>query len=101
MRAPALAAAIPSAPPWPSPQPRYRARKPSTAPVRNAYQVTAFDAEPRLPDTPVSSQLRWVRRQLAGEAVTLTERQVTLGACRWRAVNVGGTPAPTDWYDAG
>ena len=82
MRAPALAAAIPSAPPWPSPQPRYRARKPSTAPVRNAYQFTACHAEPRLPDAPGEQPAQVGRRQLAGETVTPTERHVNLNTCR-------------------
>ena len=43
---------------------------------RNAYEVTTCGARPRLPDAPVSDQLRWVRRQLAGDAATLSEREV-------------------------
>ena len=45
-------------------------------PGRDAYEVTACSAEPRLPASPIRSQLAWVRRQLGGDAATLTEREV-------------------------
>lgn len=45
-------------------------------PGRDAYEVTSCRAAPGLPESPVAGQLSWVRRQLGGEAATLTERQV-------------------------
>jgi pimeloyl-ACP methyl ester carboxylesterase len=45
-------------------------------PSRDAYETNACGAPPRLPHAPVSGQLSWVRRQLAGDAATLSEEQV-------------------------
>lgn len=45
-------------------------------PGRDAYEVTSCRAAPGLPASPVRTQLSWVRRQLGGEAATLTERDI-------------------------
>jgi len=62
-------------------------------PGRDAYEVVACRAEPRLPDSPVAGQLGWIRRQLAGDAATLTERQVRAHFSRGMLAGFG-TSAP-------
>ena len=45
-------------------------------PDRDAYEVTACTDRPRLPVTPLKRQLRWMLRQLSGDAAPVTAAEV-------------------------